>query len=414
MGDVTAVNMDVITEKSGHNMVPNAVSVCITPAAPSPLPMPYPVTASIGEGSTDAAMRTKINGANVVTVGSVFKACHGNEPGTLKEVVSLNTGGPCFLIMGAPIVLIELGMAGITGSPGMMNKAITVGAGGSASGASGDASGGGAGSSGSGAGTNQKGKDPSNPAGGDGNGDGSGASADAAAGDKQDEYCPDKDKRAAPGPDGNAVAHIDDMDLRNHRAAVDAHANAQGKEAAHAAMDEAPGGASGGKKQAFWSGSGKDAAKRDGGTIQEDAGGAAHLEQMGNAGQLPDWNKDDKAGAGSNVTNERLWKTISMRSAENASGSVDAHVVGTAWPGNVFSSVELPTLLHNPNLQEINFKDPNGGPPAPVVQSWKKNAKGCWQGGAVPSVPQSPSARNPAGNPCPGFKLHPTSGFVRT
>jgi hypothetical protein len=38
-------------------------------------------------------MRTKINGAAVVTVGSCFKACHGNEPGTLKEVVSLNTGG---------------------------------------------------------------------------------------------------------------------------------------------------------------------------------------------------------------------------------------------------------------------------------------------------------------------------------
>ena len=108
MGDVTAVNMDVITEKSGHNITPCAVSVCITPAAPSPLPMPYPVTASIGEGSTDGAMRTKINGANVVTVGSVFKASHGNEAGTLKEVVSLNTGGPSALLAGAPIVHIPV------------------------------------------------------------------------------------------------------------------------------------------------------------------------------------------------------------------------------------------------------------------------------------------------------------------
>jgi len=40
----------------------------------------------------------------------------------MKEVVSLNTGGSCFIVMGAPIVLVELGMMGITGSPGFMNK----------------------------------------------------------------------------------------------------------------------------------------------------------------------------------------------------------------------------------------------------------------------------------------------------
>ena len=30
--------------------------------------------------------------------------------------------GPCFLVMGAPTVIIQLGMAGITGSPAFMNK----------------------------------------------------------------------------------------------------------------------------------------------------------------------------------------------------------------------------------------------------------------------------------------------------
>ena len=39
---ITAVEMDCITEKSGHTMTPVAVSVCTTPAAPSPLPIPYP------------------------------------------------------------------------------------------------------------------------------------------------------------------------------------------------------------------------------------------------------------------------------------------------------------------------------------------------------------------------------------
>jgi hypothetical protein len=119
---VTAVMMDCITEKSGHTMTPLAVSVCTTPAAPSPIPVPYPVTATSTEGVKDQPTRTKMMGAKIITVGACFKACHGNEPGTLKEVVSLNTAGPAFIVMGAPIVLVELGMVGITGSPGFLNK----------------------------------------------------------------------------------------------------------------------------------------------------------------------------------------------------------------------------------------------------------------------------------------------------
>jgi YD repeat-containing protein len=121
---VTAVMMDTVHEKSGHTMAPNAVSVCTTPAAPSPVPIPYPPVANVAEGSKDAPRRTKFCGAKIVTVGACFKACHGNEPGTLKETLSLNTGGPCFLVAGAPIVFVELGMAGITGSPGFMNKGM--------------------------------------------------------------------------------------------------------------------------------------------------------------------------------------------------------------------------------------------------------------------------------------------------
>ena len=145
MAKVTALCMDTITKKSNHVMTPCAVSVCLTPAAPSPLPIPYPVVANISEGIVDPPMRTKFDGAAIGTVGSCFKKCHGNEAGTLKEVVSLNTAGPCFLVMGAPVVLIELGMAGITGSPGFLNKSITVGAGANASGAGGAGGGGGGG-----------------------------------------------------------------------------------------------------------------------------------------------------------------------------------------------------------------------------------------------------------------------------
>ncbi len=194
MGKVTACKTDCVTKKSGHSCVGMAVSVCTTPAAPSPIPLPYPTTGTVSEGITDQAMRTKITGADVMTVGSVMSKCHGNEPGTLKEVVSLNTGGPSFPIMGAPTVLIELGMAGITGSPGMMNKGITVGGGGSASDAGGGAGGGGGGGGGAGG---PSGSGPEGPSGGGGSGGGGSNSAAAPppAGVSQEEA----DLAAAPG-----------------------------------------------------------------------------------------------------------------------------------------------------------------------------------------------------------------------
>jgi RHS repeat-associated protein len=121
-GKVTALGLDTITEKSGHGVVPVAPSVCTTPAAPSPMPVPYPATGTSREGIVGAPSRTKINGARAGTVGSALKACHGNEPGTLKEVVSVTTGGPVTILAGAPTVVCELGMMGVTGSGAMANK----------------------------------------------------------------------------------------------------------------------------------------------------------------------------------------------------------------------------------------------------------------------------------------------------
>src|SRR5438045_246750 len=102
MSKVTAVGMDVVTQKSGHVIAPALPSVCVTPAAPSPLPVPYPCIGTSREGIAGSTLRTKINGARIGTVGSALKASHGNEPGTLKEIVSHNTGGPAPLLLGAP------------------------------------------------------------------------------------------------------------------------------------------------------------------------------------------------------------------------------------------------------------------------------------------------------------------------
>jgi Asp-tRNA(Asn)/Glu-tRNA(Gln) amidotransferase A subunit family amidase len=56
-----------------------------------------------------------------------------NESGTLKEVVCLDTAGPVFLILGAPVIC-ELWMMGITDGMCISNEAPKPGAGGSASG----------------------------------------------------------------------------------------------------------------------------------------------------------------------------------------------------------------------------------------------------------------------------------------
>ena len=193
MADVQALEMDVVTEKSNHNVVGMAVSVCITPAAPSPLPMPYPLTATVSEGITDSPLRTKVCGTNCATIGSVLKTCHGNEPGSLKEVVSLNQMGPVAPITGAFTVLIELGPAAITGSIADMNKAPTPGVGSNASDAGGAGGGGGGGGAGGGAGGGPGG--PSGPGGGGGGSGGSSGAASSSSGPTQAE----RDLAAAPG-----------------------------------------------------------------------------------------------------------------------------------------------------------------------------------------------------------------------
>jgi len=386
VGDVTAIMMDVITEKSGHQLVPNAVSACITPMAPSPIPVPYPVVASVSEGITDPPMRTKINGVPIATTGSVLKTCHGNEAGTLKEVVSLNTTGPCFIIVGAPNVFCELGMMGITTSMCVSNKAITVGAGANASDASGSGGAGGStDSSGSSDADSGDNPDAANAGGSDSATANEGASANPPTAPNR--YCPPEGHSAPPG-DGTNPMHggtqdaINASDLRHNPHLATTH-----RERLHA-MHATTGTAGG---EAFWSGSGRAAATADGYRVQEDEGGAGALESMGDGGDAP-------------------WRTISRRSAENARGTTDAFVVGTARPGNVFSSIELPTLLHNPNLDTINFRDPNGGSPAPIAATWTRNASdGCWEGPPVPAG-TGPGPRNSN----PGFTLHPTTGFTRS
>jgi len=215
MADVQALDMDVVTEKSGHSVVGMAVSVCLTPAAPAPLPIPYPLTATVSDKIQDSPLRTKVCGVNCATIGSCLKLCHGNEPGTLKEVVSLNTTGPCPVLTGAFTVLIELGPVGFTGSLCDMNKAIMPGIGSNASDAGGGGGGGGgAGSGGPGAGGGPQG--PQSPSGGGGGGGGGDSTAAAHSDPPTDEERALAAKDGYTPAQGKARAKVLNDQLRNN------------------------------------------------------------------------------------------------------------------------------------------------------------------------------------------------------
>lgn len=119
---VTAMAMDVVSEDSGHQVVPMAPNMCITPAAPSPLPMPYPITGS--SSSLDPGTeRVKIGGKKVLNAKGKVKKVSGNEAGTQKDITSFQTGGhawplpvPCVTVHfeGAPV--------SVTGNPGFGNS----------------------------------------------------------------------------------------------------------------------------------------------------------------------------------------------------------------------------------------------------------------------------------------------------
>jgi hypothetical protein len=120
---VVANNMDVAAESTGHTVVYMAPSVCITPAAPSPIPVPYPIMTPEGTKKLDDDTRSvKIGDKPVFTVGSVIASCHGNEPGTQKEIVSHKTSSSAFILVGSPNVKAEGDAVVFTGSTGMGNQ----------------------------------------------------------------------------------------------------------------------------------------------------------------------------------------------------------------------------------------------------------------------------------------------------
>jgi hypothetical protein len=120
---VLANGREVAGESTGHNVVYMNPSVCITPAAPSPIPVPYPVLTASGTGKLDGDTRkVEIGGKPVFNTDSVIATCNGNEAGSQKEVVSMKTGSSAYMLDGSPNVMAEGKSVVYTGSQGMGNQ----------------------------------------------------------------------------------------------------------------------------------------------------------------------------------------------------------------------------------------------------------------------------------------------------
>lgn len=121
MGKVTAMNMNVVCEDTGHVVTPMAPNMCITPAAPSPLPMPYPITGT-SSNLDPGCEKTKVKNKKVLNADGKVKKINGNEPGTQKDIITMTTGDHAFpLPVPAVTVHFEGQPVSITGNPGFGN-----------------------------------------------------------------------------------------------------------------------------------------------------------------------------------------------------------------------------------------------------------------------------------------------------
>lgn len=119
---VTVLNMDIVCEDSSHQVVQMAPCMCITPCAPSPVPMPYPVIADSGKLAKGTS-KVKQKGKKTMNAKGKVKTLSGNEAGTQKDIVSFKTKGTTWALpVPAVTVHFEGAPISITGTPGMTNS----------------------------------------------------------------------------------------------------------------------------------------------------------------------------------------------------------------------------------------------------------------------------------------------------
>lgn len=106
MGELTAAGLTVASEESSLGFVPMAPNVCLTPAAPSPIPVPYPILGDTSQLSVGCESILH-NGKKTMNTKSKVAAIRGNEAGTGGDVVTGVNRGTAWAVIGPPTVLFE-------------------------------------------------------------------------------------------------------------------------------------------------------------------------------------------------------------------------------------------------------------------------------------------------------------------
>lgn len=81
------VNMLSVVHKGSNGVTIAFPDVCITPAAPSPIPIPYPNIAKSSD-TAKGSKKVKCDGNPICLKDSNFSMSMGDEPGTNKGVAS--------------------------------------------------------------------------------------------------------------------------------------------------------------------------------------------------------------------------------------------------------------------------------------------------------------------------------------
>lgn len=121
---VTVLNMDIACEDSGHQVVPMAPNMCITPgaAAGAPAPLPYPIVADSAklDPGTDKVAQ---GGKKTLNAKSKVKSLKGNEPGSQKDITTMQVSKKSWPFpVPAVTVHFEGAPIAVTGNPGMSNS----------------------------------------------------------------------------------------------------------------------------------------------------------------------------------------------------------------------------------------------------------------------------------------------------
>ena len=87
MSATVIVNFRTVVHKTSSGLSTAFPDVCKTPAAPSPIPIPYPNIA-MSSNTQQGTKKVKMDGNPIMVKGSCFNPSTGDEPGSLGGVVS--------------------------------------------------------------------------------------------------------------------------------------------------------------------------------------------------------------------------------------------------------------------------------------------------------------------------------------